>query len=155
MLHIGGQMAQVRGQSIVYVRIFLYLCIVFRDDLNTRKRDVRSANEMRTKMNRNNQDYESRIDYSYRKFTRYVEEGWLLLPDMQRAADCATVSKEMDRYASTKGGTREVHCYLRTEESKTRIDTRSINAKNNAGYNPATINEILLTIKPNLNYGRN
>ena len=65
MLHIGGHMAQVRGQSIVYVRKKQYLCIVFRNDLNTRKRDVRSANEMRTKMNRNNQDYESRIDNSY------------------------------------------------------------------------------------------
>ena len=109
MLHIGGQMAQVRGQSIVYVRIFLYLCIVFRNDLNTRKRDVRSANEMRTKMNRNNQDYESRIDNSYRKPTRYVEEGWLLLPDMQRAADCAKVSSEVDRYTCTQGCTRKVH----------------------------------------------
>ena len=57
-----------------------------------RKRHVRSANEMRTKMNRNNQDYESRIDNSYRKPTRCVEEGWLLLPDMQRAADCAKMS---------------------------------------------------------------
>ncbi len=28
-------------------------------DERARKRDVRSANEMRTKMNRNNQDYES------------------------------------------------------------------------------------------------
>jgi len=74
-----------------------------------RKRDVRSANEMRTKMNRNNQDYESRIDYSYRKFTRRVKEGWLLLPDMQRSADCAEVSEEMDGYTSTEGCTREVH----------------------------------------------
>ena len=67
-----------------------------------RKRDVRSANEMRTKMNCNNQDYESRIDYSYRKFTRCIEEGWLLLPDMQRAADCAKMSKEMDRHTGKK-----------------------------------------------------
>ena len=74
-----------------------------------RKRDVRSANEMRMKMNRNNQDYESRIDNSYRKFTRCIEEGWLLLPDMQRAADCAKVSSEVDRYTSTQGCTGKVH----------------------------------------------
>ena len=74
-----------------------------------RKRDVRSANEMRTKMNRNNRDYESRIDYSYRKLTRCVEEGWLLLPDMQRAADRSKVSTEMDRYTCTQGCTRKVH----------------------------------------------
>ncbi len=66
------------------------------------KRDVRSANEMRTKMNRNNQDYESRIDNSYREPTRRIEEGWLLLPDMQRAADCAKMSKEMDRHTGKK-----------------------------------------------------
>ena len=74
-----------------------------------RKRDVRSANEMRMKMNRNNQDYESRIDNSYRKFTRCVEEGWLLLPDMQRAADRAKMSTEMDGYTCTQGCTRKVH----------------------------------------------
>ena len=102
-------MTVVGGQSIVYVGEKQYLCIVFRNDLNTRKRDVRSANEMRTKMNRNNQDYESRIDNSYRKFTRCVEEGWLLLPDMQRAADRSKVSTEMDRYTCTQGCTRKVH----------------------------------------------
>ena len=102
-------MTVVGGQSIVYVGEKQYLCIVFRNDLNTRKRDVRSANEMRTKMNRNNQDYESRIDNSYRKFTRCVEEGWLLLPDMQRATNRAKVSSKMDGYASTKGCTRKVH----------------------------------------------
>ena len=75
----------------------------------TRKRDVRSANEMRTKMNRNNQDYESRIDYSYRKFTRCIEEGWILLPDMQGTADRAKMSEEMDGYASTKGCTGTLH----------------------------------------------
>ena len=74
-----------------------------------RKRDVRSANEMRMKMNRNNQDYESRIDNSYRKFTRCVEEGWLLLPDMQRTADRAKMSEEMDGYAGTKSGTGKIH----------------------------------------------
>ena len=74
-----------------------------------RKRHVRSANEMRTKMNRNNQNYESRIDNSYRKLTRCVEEGWLLLPDMQRTADRAKVSAKMDGYASTQGCTRKVH----------------------------------------------
>ena len=106
---LSGRRTGVGGQSIAYVRKKQYLCIVFRNDLNTRKRDVRSANEMRTKMNRNNQDYESRIDNSYRKFTRCVEEGWLLLPDMQRTADCAKVSSEMDRYASTQGCTGKVH----------------------------------------------
>ena len=74
-----------------------------------RKRHVRSANEMRTKMNRNNQNYESRIDNSYRKLTRRIEEGWLLFPDMQRAADCAKVSSEVDRYTCTQGCTRKVH----------------------------------------------
>ena len=73
------------------------------------KRDVRDANEMRTKMNRNNQDYESRIDNSYRKLTRRVEEGWLLLPDMQRAADRAKMSTEMDGYTCTQGCTRTLH----------------------------------------------
>ena len=74
-----------------------------------RKRDVRSANEMRTKMNRNNQDYESRIDYSYREPTRCIEEGWILLPDMQRAADRAKVSSEVDGYTCTKGCTGTLH----------------------------------------------
>ena len=64
---------------------------------------------MRMKMNRNNQNYESRIDNSYRKLTRCVEEGWLLFPDMQRAADRAKMSEEMDGYASTKGCTGKVH----------------------------------------------
>ena len=108
-------MAQVRGQSIVYVRKKQYLCIVFRNDLNTRKRDVRSANEMRTKMNRNNQNYESRIDNSYRKLTRCVEEGWLLLPDMQRTADRAKVSTEMDGYTCTQGCTRTLHSQIQEE----------------------------------------
>ena len=81
-------------------------------DINTRKRDVRSANDMRTKMNRNNQDYESRIDNSYRKFTRCVEEGWLLLPDMQRTADRAEVPEEMDGYASTESCTRTLHSQI-------------------------------------------
>ena len=102
-------MTGVGGQSIAYVRKKQYLCIVFRNDLNTRKRDVRSANEMRTKMNRNNQDYESRIDNSYRKLTRCVEEGWLLLPDMQRAADRAKMSTKVDGHTCTEGCTREVH----------------------------------------------
>ena len=53
--------------------------------------------------------YESRIDNSYRKFTRCVEEGWLLLPDMQRAADCAKVSSEVDGYTCTKGCTGTLH----------------------------------------------
>ena len=74
-----------------------------------RKRDVRSANEMRMKMNRNNQNYESRIDNSYRKFTRCIEEGWILLSDMQGTADRAKMSEEMDGYASTKGCTGKVH----------------------------------------------
>lgn len=74
-----------------------------------RKRDVRSANEMRTKMNRNNQDYESRIDNSYRKLTRCVEEGWLLLPDMQRTANRAKVSTKMDGYTCTEGCTGTLH----------------------------------------------
>ena len=65
------------------------------------KRNVRDANEMRTKMNRNNQDYESRIDYSYREPTGCIEEGWLLLPDMQRAANSATLSEEMGGYTGT------------------------------------------------------
>ena len=77
-----------------------------------RKRDVRSANDMRTKMNRNNQDYESRIDNSYRKFTRCVEEGWLLLPDMQRTADRAKVSTKMDGYTCTKGCTGTLHSQI-------------------------------------------
>ena len=71
--------------------------------------DVRSANEMRMKMNRNNQDYESRIDNSYRKFTRCVEEGWLLLPDMQRTADRAKMSSEVDGYAGEESGEGKVH----------------------------------------------
>ena len=78
-----------------------------------RKRDVRSANEMRTKMNRNNQDYESRIDNSYRKPTRRVEEGWLLLPSVQRATDRAKVSEEMDGYSGTEGGEGEVYRKIR------------------------------------------
>ena len=53
--------------------------------------------------------YESRIDNSYRKFTRCVEEGWLLFPDMQRAADCAKVSSEVDGYTCTKGCTGTLH----------------------------------------------
>lgn len=72
-----------------------------------RKRHVRSANEMRMILKGNN--YESRIDYSYRKFTRCIEEGWILLPDMQGTADRAKVSEEMDGYASTEGCTREIH----------------------------------------------
>ena len=77
-----------------------------------RKRHVRSANEMRTKMNRNNQNYESRIDNSYRKLTRCVEEGWLLLPDMQRAANRAKVSAKMDGYTCTQGCTRTLHSQI-------------------------------------------
>lgn len=45
---LSGRMTVVGGQSIVYVGKKQYLCIVFRNDLNTRKRDVRSANEMRS-----------------------------------------------------------------------------------------------------------
>ena len=105
-------MARVGGQSIAYVRKKQYLCIVFRNDLNTRKRDVRSANEMRMKKNRNNQDYESRIDNSYREFTRCVEERWILLPDMQRATDRAKVSEEMDGYASTESCTGTLHSQI-------------------------------------------
>ena len=45
---LSGRMTGVGGQSIAYVRKKQYLCSVFRNDLNTRKRDVRSANEMRT-----------------------------------------------------------------------------------------------------------
>lgn len=43
---LSGRLTGVGGQSIAYVRIFLYLCIVFRNDLNTRKRDVRDDREM-------------------------------------------------------------------------------------------------------------
>ena len=39
-----------------------------------RKRDVRSANVMRMKMNCNNRDYESRIDYTNREPKRCIEE---------------------------------------------------------------------------------
>ena len=94
----------------IWRRQFLHR--IFASDLKkdrARKRDVRSANEMRTKMNRNNQDYESRIDNSYRKPTRYVEEGWLLLPDMQGTADRAKMSTEVDRYTSTQGCTGAVY----------------------------------------------
>ena len=69
--------------------------------------DVRDANEMR--MILKGKYNESRIDYTDRKFTRCVEEGWLLLPDMQRTADRAKVSTEVDGYASTKGCTGEIH----------------------------------------------
>ena len=64
---------------------------------------------MRTKMNRHNQDYESRIDYSYREPTRCVEKGWILLPYMQRTADLAAVPEEMGGYTSTEGGERTIH----------------------------------------------
>ena len=60
------------------------------------------------KMNRNNQDYESRIDYSYREPTRCVEEGWILLPDMQRTADRAAVPEEMGGYTGKEGGERTI-----------------------------------------------
>ena len=53
--------------------------------------------------------YESRIDNSYRKFTRCVEEGWLLFPDMQRTADRAKVSTKMDGYTCTEGCTGTLH----------------------------------------------
>ena len=56
--------------------------------------------------------YESRIDNSYRKPTRCVEEGWLLLPDMQRATDRAKVSEEMDGYASTESCTGTLHSQI-------------------------------------------
>ena len=74
-----------------------------------RKRHVRSANEMRTKMNRNNQNYESRIDNSYRKFTRCIEEGWILLPNMQGTADCAKVPTQMEGHPRPQSCTGKVH----------------------------------------------
>ena len=51
---LSGRMTGVGGQSIAYVREKQYLCIVFRNDLDTRKRDVRSANDVRTLRIRNN-----------------------------------------------------------------------------------------------------
>ena len=57
----------------------------------------------------NSKKYESRIDNSYRKLTRCVEEGWLLLPDMQRTADRAKMSTEMDGYTCTQGSEGEIY----------------------------------------------
>jgi len=74
-----------------------------------RKRHVRSANVMRMKMNCNNRDYESRIDYTDREPKRCIEEGWILLPDMPGAADRAKVSEEMDRHTGKESCKRKVH----------------------------------------------
>jgi len=62
---------------------------------------------MRTILKGNN--YESRIDHTYRDPERGAEEGWILLPDIQGAADCTAVPEKMDGYASTEGCTGEVH----------------------------------------------
>ena len=123
---LSGRMTGVGGQSIVYVGKKQYLCIVFRKGLKhvsvtfatplIGKGDLCLRSPQKLKIVWGPQilkpkllTYESRIDNSYRKFTRCVEEGWLLFPDMQRAADCAKVSSEVDGYTCTKGCTGTLH----------------------------------------------
>ena len=64
---------------------------------------------MRMRMAANNHDYESRIDYTDREPERATEERRLLFPSMQGRADRAEMSAEMEGYASTEGGEREVY----------------------------------------------
>jgi len=61
---------------------------------------------------------------------------------MQRAADCAEMSEEMDGYACTEGGEGKV--YREIWEEKPHINMRRIDAKT-AGMTCRRINKILLT----------
>ena len=70
---LSGRMTGVGGQSIAYVRKKQYLCIVFRNDLNTRKRDVRDGREMVAMKQRiqsvttqRKEKYDSRSYYTHR-----------------------------------------------------------------------------------------
>ena len=78
--------------------------------------DVRDANVMR--MILKGKYNESRIDHTYRDPERAAEEGWILLPNLQRAADCTAVPEEMDRYASKEGCTGEVCGAVWEEENR-------------------------------------
>ena len=69
--------------------------------------DVRDANEMR--MILKGKYNESRIDHTYRDPERGAEEGWILLPDLQRAADCTAVSEDMEGYAGKEGCAGEIY----------------------------------------------
>ena len=52
---------------------------------------------------------ESRIDYSNRQVERNAAEGWVLFPNVQRAADSAKKPYQMERHAGTEGGEGEVY----------------------------------------------
>ena len=76
--------------------------------------DVRDANVMRTILKGNN--YESRTNHTYRDPERGAEKRWILLSDLQGAADCTAVSSKVDGHTCTEGCTREVHRTIWKEE---------------------------------------
>lgn len=55
---------------------------------------------------------ESRVDNTDREVERGIEEGWILLPDVQEYADCATMSDQMERYAGEKSRERAFCRYM-------------------------------------------
>ena len=69
--------------------------------------DVRDANVMRMILKGNN--YESRIDYTYRDPKRGAEKRRILFPNLQRAANLAAVPEEMGGYTGKEGGKRTIH----------------------------------------------
>ena len=63
--------------------------------------------------------YESKIDDTDRDAERETEGRRVLLPDVQRQADRATLSEEMEGYASKESGERTIRSEICKEESRT------------------------------------
>jgi len=74
-------------------------------------------------------NYESRIDTTYREPKRCVKEGWILLPGMQGRANRTAMSEEMDGYASKEGGKGEIYRTVWEEE----IERRKANGERRRG----------------------
>ena len=73
---------------------------------------------MRMRKTTNTNEYESRTDYTNRDLARKAEGRRVLLPDVQGEANRAEVSAEMEGYASTEGGEREICSEICEEESR-------------------------------------
>ena len=71
--------------------------------------------------------YESSIDHTYRKPERETEGGRVLLPEVQRATDRATMSAEMGGHTGSEGSTGTVRGEVWTEETGT-VSDRDIKA---------------------------
>ncbi len=63
-------------------------------------------------------NYESSIDHTYRKPERETEGGRILLPEVQRATDRATMSAEMGGHTGSEGSTGTVRGEIWEEENR-------------------------------------